>query len=408
MKSKRNSEFSESGIIKRWEVMVMNIRVKSIPEEYYLDYRLDVIFEGYKWDLQAGEQSTISDKVVLLEQEEMSFLADSAVKLYQETIALERALQKNPELVLEMGISQKMTDALCSCDYNAEKHVRFMRFDFHPTTSGWKISEVNSDVPAGYPEASILPTLAQPYFEGYRQFGHFGNILVDRLTSLIPLGSTIAYLHDTQIIEDYQILHYLSDLMEEKGFKSMFAACSNLQWVDNHALGIDGIVRYFPVEWLEFTEGVDWISFINSKTTSCNHPIALLTQSKRLPLIWDKLGVEVPTWKKLLPETKCTNSLNQDKDWILKPAFGRVGEGINVPGTMSLEEEQAVYEAADLNPDQWVAQKVFKSLPIDGMHLTLGVFVVDSEFAGLYARGSAKPRIDSDASEIPVLVRGGR
>jgi len=381
------------------------IKIKSIPASHYSDYRVDVMFDGYKWDLQAGEQSTISDKVVLLEHDDMSFLVEHAVKLYHETIKMEVALQKKSELALKMGISKEMADALCNCNYNPEIHSRFMRFDFHPTTEGWRISEVNSDVPAGYPEASILPTLAQKYFNGYNQYGCFGDVFLNRFTKLIPLGSTVAYLHDTHTVEDYQILHYLGDLMESKGYKSMYASPEHINWADNKATNADGIVRYFPVEWMEFTEGVDWISFVNSETPSCNHPIALLTQSKRLPLVWDEIGVDVPTWKALLPETKCVSSVTNTDGWILKPAFGRVGEGINVPGTMSEEEEKAICEAANSYTEQWVAQKIFESVPIDGLHLSLGVFVVDGEFAGLFARGSKKPRMDAEASEIPVLVR---
>jgi len=361
------------------------------------------MFDGYKWDLQAGEQSTISDRVVLLGLEDARFLAESAVLLYRETIAMEQALRQRPELVLELGISQQMAVALCNCSYAQENHVRFMRFDFHPTKEGWRISEVNSDVPAGYPEASVMPRLAEAYFSGYSQYGCFGDVLSARLDKLVASGSTIAYLHDTHTVEDYQILHYIGDLMEQVGYKSMYASPEHISWQDGNAEGIGGIVRYFPVEWMEFSKGVDWLGFVNSQTPSCNHPIALLTQSKRLPLVWDRLGVDVPMWRKLLPETRCTRSL-YDGGWILKPAFGRVGEGINIPGTLPQEEEQAIIMAAEADPTQWVAQRLFESQAIDGLHLNFGVFVIDGQFAGFYARGSSEPKIDEDASEIPILV----
>ena len=392
------------------------IQITSIPESHYHAYRLSVMFDAYKWDLQANEQSTISDKVLLMEQDEAAFLTESAVKLYHETIAMERALHRNSDLVKNLGISDTMATALCGCDYDPMRHVRFMRFDFHPTVDGWQISEVNSDVPAGYPEASVLPVLAQEYFPGYRQFGCFGTVLRDRLTALVPTGSTIAYLHDTHTVEDYQILHYIGDLMEKSGYKSMYASPEHIRFDDNGKTGkvtqepsptqhLGGIMRYFPAEWLEFTPGVDWIGFVNSQTPSCNHPIALLTQSKRLPLVWDKLGAGIPTWKKLLPETVDPSQLTDSHDWIMKPAFGRVGEGINIPGTIPPEEEQAILSAAQAEPTQWVAQKMFESLPVEGLHINVGVFVVDGSFAGFYARISDAPKIDEDASEIPILVR---
>lgn len=383
------------------------MKIESVPQSHYPEYRMNVMFDGYKWDLQAGEQSTISDKVLLLESSELQALTDDALALYHETIKIERALQKNPQLAVKTGISQEMAAALCHCEYNPETHIRFMRFDFHPTTSGWQVSEVNSDVPAGYPEASILPALAQPYFPGYRQCSCFGDVLTKRALRVFPKGSTIAYLHDTHTVEDYQIMRYLGDLLERQGYQSMYASPEHMQWLHNKAVGIGGIIRYFPVEWMEFAKGVDWVSFVNAQTPSCNHPIALLTQSKRLPLIWDALGIDVPAWRRLLPETKCASLPvdESDKSWILKPAFGRVGEGINIPGTMSPQEEQAIYNAAQTNPLQWVAQKMFESTPINHMHVNVGMFVMDGAFAGCYARISNTPKIDEDASEIPILER---
>jgi len=382
----------------------MKIKMGTIPAVDYPDYQLDVMFDGYKWDMQAGEQSTISDRVVLLDEKEMDFLKVSAEALYHETLQMELALKKRPDLVVEIGISQEMADALCDCDYEPKEHVRFMRFDFHPTTEGWQISEVNSDVPAGYPEASILPKLAQKYFPDFWQCGDFSEVFMRKLKQLIPPASTIAYLHDTHTVEDYQILHFIGDLMEKDGYDSVYLDPSHLQWENDLADGVGAIMRYYPVEWLEFAKGVDWRSFVNSKTPSCNPAMALLTQSKRLPLVWDDLGVEVPMWKQLLPETTGVSSCMDNESFILKPAFGRVGEGINIPGTMSAIENADIKQAVRDCPEQWVAQKMFESLPIDGVHLNLGVFVVDGEFAGLYARGSTKARIDGDASEMPVLI----
>jgi len=383
----------------------MDISIGSIPSAFYADYRINVMFDGYKWDLQAGEQSTISDKVVLLGSDEAAVLIKHAKRLYDETIAMETALCKRPELAVEIGISKQMADVLCSCDYNPNGHVRFMRFDFHPTTDGWRVSEVNSDVPAGYPEASVLPTLAEVYFDGYRQCGSFGDVFAERFSRLVPKGGVIAYLHDTHTVEDYQILHYLGDKMEKCGYKSEYGSPSHIKWQNGQAAGFAGIVRYFPVEWMEFESGIDWRGFVDSTTPSSNHPIALLTQSKRLPLVWDKLGVDVTAWKKLLPETKCTGQLQNRSGWIFKPAFGRVGEGINIPGTMSVEEEQEVVRAAAAQPNQWVAQRMFESVPIDGLHLCLGVFVIDREFGGFFARCGKSPKMDADASEIPILVK---
>ena len=400
----------------------MDITVGTIPESVFYDYRVDVMFDSYKWDLQAGEQSTISDKVILLDKDSVDFITGSAVSLYHETVAMEQALRNRPDLVLKLGISEKMTHALCSCSYRPEEHIRLMRFDFHPTkatpiVSGniktenrehsitWKISEVNSDVPAGYPEASVLPRLAARYFENYSQHGNFGDVLASRFAKLAPHSSTIAFLHDTHTVEDCQIMHFMGDLLEQYGYNSLYMDPSHLKQENIKASNIGAIMRYYPVEWLEYKKGVDWLSLVNAHVPSCNHPVALLAQSKRLPLVWDELGGANHFWKRLLPETVCATTLAPTDGWILKPAFGRVGEGINIPGAVSDEENKDIKAAACAHPTQWVAQKMFESLPVDGLHLSLGVFVVDGQFAGLFGRTSAIPRMDAQASEVPVLVK---
>jgi len=373
------------------------MRLVEIPDEDFYDYRLSVIFDGYKWDLQAGEQSTISNKVILLDKEELAFLAQSAEGLYRETVVMEQALLQRPDLILHTGISTAMCRALRGCDYNPARHVRFMRFDFHPTTEGFKVSEVNSDVPAGYPEASVLPRLAARYFPGYTPSVCFGEVMAERLALHLPPEGTVAFLHDTHTVEDYQILRYLGDQMNRKGYKTVYLD-------PMHKTTADAILRHYPMEWMEQRKDVDWQGFVNQSIPMANHPVALLAQTKRLPLVWDDLNVDVPLWKQFLPETICPSGLCDLDGWILKPAFGRVGEGINIPGVVSDAENRDIIQAARAEPTQWVAQRLFKSVPVEGFHLGFGVFVVDGLFAGLFARVSKSPRMDSEAGEVPVLV----
>ena len=383
----------------------MSLKVENIPAPAFQEYRHDVIFKAYKWDLQTGEQSTIGDKAILLERADARFLAETAVKLYHETINMEKALKNRPDLGIFMGISKEMAAALYECIYKPKKHIRLMRFDFHPTETGWSVSEVNGDSIAGYPEAAILPLLAERFFPGYARYGDFGEVFSDRLKRHIPPGGTIAYLHDTHIVEDYQNLRFLGDTLERDGYKSVYLAPDNIKWKDGKTIGADGIVRCFPVNYLEHTSGVDWRSFLNSDTPSCNHPVALLTQSKRLPLVWDKLNAGIDTWGKMLPKTVCVRQTGRDKGYILKPAFGWAGQGINIPGAVSEEENEAIISAADRNPGQWLAQEMFISRLVNNMHICIGAFVVDGVFAGFYGRASKKMRIDSDASDVPVLAR---
>ena len=99
---------------------------------------------------------------------------------------------------------------------------------------------------------------------------------------------------------------------------------------------VGGIVRFYPLEWLPNLSGrTDWGGYYDTQTPSCNHPIAVFAQSKRLPLIWDELGLELPAWRALLPETRAPEAGKFGDGWIYKPALGRVGRNLHSGGTDS-------------------------------------------------------------------------
>jgi glutathionylspermidine synthase len=142
--------------------------------------------------------------------------------------------------------------------------------------------------------------------------------------------------------------------------------------------------------------------------------VAILTQSKRLPLVWDELGVDIPAWKQLLPETRDPRHIDPKEDgWIYKPALGRVGEGISIMEAITEKERKIIKKAVKRSPGSWVAQRRFTSKPLtdiqgEAYHLCVGVFTVDGKSAGFYGRISPYPRIDDRAKDIPILVWKGR
>ena len=92
---------------------------------------------------------------------------------------------------------------------------------------------------------------------------------------------------------------------------------------------IDAVVRFFPTEWMtQLPAASGWRGYFDARTIQCNPPQALLSQSKRLPLVWKQLGVPVPAWRSALPATRDPRDApwRTDEGWLLKPAFGRVGE----------------------------------------------------------------------------------
>lgn len=400
-----------------------SVKLVLIPGDKYSEYRYNVIFKAYKWDPQVGDHNTIAKHAVLMDQETVTRLETWAEKLSEETMLMEEALVHRPDLAKKLGLPRAVLKSLDRLSgYDRSRNVRLMRFDFHPTEDGWAVSEVNSDVPGGLAEASVLPRIACGYFDGCEPRRHIGDILLHAFEKRVAKGGVIAFVHCTSYADDRQVMQFLSDYFEAHGYRTVFAAPDHIVWEDKKAVciiegkegPIDGIVRFFPLEWMtNLPRWTDWRGYFDTVTVSCNHPVAILTQTKRLPLVWDELGIDVSTWKKLLPETRDPKAVRPKEDgWIFKPALGRVGEGISIKGAVTEKEMRRIEKMARRDHSNWAAQRKFASRPLtdangDIYHLCVGVFTVDGRSAGLYGRISPFPRIDDRARDIPLLVSKG-
>lgn len=390
-----------------------------IPADRYNDYRLEVIFKGFKWDPQVGDVNTIAPGAALIKRESAQWLYQMAEGLAAETQAMEGILLRQPKLWSELGLPREILRVLSQSEsYNSATHVRLMRFDFHPTPEGWAISEVNSDVPGGWAEASVLPQLAAKYCPQGNPSLSLAETLANALQEKISPGGRVAYVFATSYSDDRQVMEFFAQEMDSRGYPGIMLAPDHLRWQHGQAVAIArgqegpvaGIIRFYPSEWLgNLPKGAEWQGYFSSHTPSCNHPVAILTQSKRLPLVWDRLGVPLPHWRALLPETTDPRKVNwRDQGWVVKPALGRVGEDISVRESITHKEWREISLGAWLFPGDWVAQRRFTSMPVQTpegpMHICIGVFTVDGKAAGLYGRISRQPRIDARAMDIPVLI----
>ncbi|MDQ3036462.1 MAG: hypothetical protein M3Y87_28950, partial [Myxococcota bacterium] len=128
-------------------------------------------------------------------------------------------------------------------------------------------------------------------------------------------------------------------------------------------------------------------------------------------LAWDRVGLAMPAWRALLPETRDPRDRAVDVrsgEWVLKPTFGRVGEDVGLPGVTPPAAWREIVRAAESRPRAWAAQRAFETraiqTPLGAMYPCLGVFVVDGRAAGVYGRLARTPLVDGAASEAAVLV----
>ena len=400
------------------------MKLVTIPEEKYNDYRLDVMFDCYKWDPQFLDNNTIAKYALVISKEEHEMLQKLTEDIDKETIEAEEFINKNLKVAKKLALPKKITNELKKMkNYDPKKHIRLMRYDFHPTEDNkWAVSEVNSDVPGGFAEASLMPQAAINAINDNYSYKNFGEILANAIAKKVTPGGRIMMVHCTCYSDDRQVMQYLGDKLKSMGFEIIYGAADHLKFengiaysvLDGNEGKIDGIVRFTPLEWLKDIKPKNWGGYFDTVTPSCNHPVAIFAQTKRFPLIWDileKNGIKLSTWKELLPETVEVKDAKNKEGFIFKPACGRVGEKISIKEACKDNEYDEILKDVKKHPKEYLAQKKFISRPVidengNEFHVCLGSYTVDGKHGGYYARISNMPRIDSNAADIPVLIEG--
>jgi glutathionylspermidine synthase len=386
--------------------------------------RRRMILDCCKWDPQVGDVSTLADFPLLIDRNEWERLRDLAECLTAELMAAERELLARPDLHRMLAVPHRVRSALrdvARCGQTPAA-VRVMRFDFHWTRRGWQISEVNSDVPGGFSEASELTRLMCPLVPSATTPGDPGAQWADAVARSVEDG-TIALLSAPGFMEDQQVVSYLARLLQSRGFGTCLTAPHQLRWDGGAAriaagecdTPLSAIVRFYQAEWLtHLPRSCQWQRFFAGSTTPVVNPgIAVLTESKRFPLVWDRLRTELPTWRKLLPETRDPRDApwRRDAGWLLKTAYCNTGDTVTARDVSTPKQWRAASISAWLNPGQWVAQRRFECVPVPSpigdVHVCIGVYVIDGRAIGAYTRIAPRQVIDYRAIDAALLIVEG-
>ena len=399
------------------------MKLIKIPEDKYYSYKLQAMFDCYKWDPQFCDNNTLAKYVLVLTKEENDEVMELTKKLDKETRLAEEYLNKHTNIAKKLALPKKIIEQIPNMrNYDNTKNIRLMRYDFHPDINhNWVVTEVNSDVPGGFAESSLLPDLARKTINMTElEYISFGNKMIKAINNKLNKTGTIMMVHCTCFSDDRQVMQYMGDRLKKEGYKIIYGAADHINFkgketyciLDNNQEKIDLIFRFTPLEWLIKMKPRRWDGYFNSETISCNHPIAIYAQSKRFPFVWndlEKANINMETWKNLLPETLEVKDLGKRKGFIYKPVYGRVGERISIKEACKGDEYRKIMKDVTKHPKQYLAQKKFESLPIKGedgkeYHICLGSYIIEGEHSGYYARISEYPRIDSYAADIPVLI----
>lgn len=394
-----------------------------VRPDVFAQVRRRAIFECCKWDPQVEDVATLAPFPLLLRREAWNEIAALAERLAAEAAAAEEELLRRPELHRALGLPWTVRRALRGARRRGASPgiARVLRFDFHWTREGWRISEANTDVPGGFNEGSGFTRLMSAHYPGSEPPGDPAGHLAEAVATSIPPGGAVALVHATAYSDDRQVMVFLAREIEARGRRAVLAAPDHLRWRDGRATVAAGwfqgepgaVVRFFPAEWLpNLPRSCGWKHFFRGARTPVSNPAsALLTQSKRFPLVWDRLETLLPTWRRLLPETCDPREVAWQKDegWVLKPSLGRVGDGIGLAGATPEAEWKPIRKGVRRSPGWWAAQRRFEAVPFQAAgeepcFPCVGVYTVDGRAAGAYGRAARRPLINHLAQDIAVLL----
>lgn len=387
------------------------------------EYRARLESESLKHSILPADYYPPSNFPLLLDRNEWLSLAKTAEKLTAEALAAERELIRRTDLHARLGLPASIRDVFRkwrpdSAPYGA---ARNMRFDFHLTLAGWRVSEVNADIASGFNVGSLFTEFMAPYYPRYSRPPDPVRAHAKAVLRATGAGALVAIVRRKIRARDCES-KYLASELRRQGMQSVIVSPEDLIWKSNRARITRGHTRGAPdllipqlcADWLpRLRPGSLWKKwFGGSRTLMSNPATSVLIESKRLPLVWDELETAMPTWRTaIIPETCCPSGLKsmREGDWVLKTVFGAVGRGVAIAGISSGRAYSEAVRQAKRHPYAWVAQRRFEMQPIETpsgqRHICLGIFTVDGRAAGAFGRSSRTALTGLDAKDIVVLLR---
>ena len=370
----------------------------------------------FKWDTQVGDACVLLPQPLLIVRSEWERLCVLAEHAARELYSLERLVAARPDLQRTVGVPRRLRpflDPAASADA-----PRVLRFDFHPTREGWVVSEVNADVPGGFGEASALPALFTPWCDGAVPpcpLTAWGEAVA---AAFAPGRAAVLYAPGH--LEDQQVALTLGSELLRRGFAPrLVQSPADLRWEKGRASvvgtqedGLAVVIRFYQAEWLAgLPERSGWQElFRRPAATGVLHPPeCLVSESKRLGLIFDAPGVAADTLRGLFPACRHPQDAgaSERENWVLKPAYGNTGDQVLLGSDLTAKAWRRLRWRARWNA-AWVAQHRFETLALPSvwgpLRPCVGIYVVGGRAAGAYVRLSRGQVTDATACEAPLFI----
>lgn len=387
-----------------------------ISAEEFREVLRSLSFEYFKWDMHLGGTCRILPESIVLSRG----THDHLVGITESFSALMRRFEANvrhdPALIEELGVDPGLVRILAA---ESEHEPAFSRADFFLTPDGrWVLSEFNEDVPGGFNEAVGINEIL-----GDSELGGCGaGDLRAALGRAFGQCHGVGLIYATAFSEDLQHCAVLEKWLRESGYETVRASPEHLRYrrsgVRLAGSPVEGIFRFYPGEWMGLLSNTkDWIKALPA-LRMMNPPARLLSQSKKSFGVWQSSRV-LDSVDRTLADRYCPRTAPFDpaqtehyrqkrEDLVLKRAFGRMGDAVEVGALNSPADWEAAIKFASSRPREFAVQERFLVQPMAFagglLYPTIGVYTVNGRFAGYYSRVAPQPFITHEAFYVATVL----
>lgn len=345
--------------------------------------------DGTYWDESVAYEFTAAEVDVIEEAtEELHFRCLDAVD----------RIVANEELMLRMEIPQEYHDYIRR-SWQRQDPFLYGRFDLaYDGSAPPKMLEYNADTPTMIIESALMQWFwLQDKYPSADQFNSLHEKLLERLgdiRSLMPAGVPFYFAGYAENAEENQTCRYLQDLAVQAGLDARFIDLSDIGWIDNRFVDLDGHdmrfwFKLYPWEWM-FKD-----DFGRYTVTDCSgivEPVwkSVLSNKGILPILHEMF----PDHPNILPAKWTTQEMAGD--YVAKPLLSREGANIDiVSGGRTIDSTDGIYQG------RRIYQQRANLFRWDGNHAVIGSWVVGNRAAGMIVRDHDREIVRDRSRVVP-------
>lgn len=356
-------------------------------------------FDFHKWDAWLSGTLRVLPEALLVTRDEL----DDAIRTcdaVNAALARATALLRDDRALQDRLAIPKPVQELIQAE--VDWPFQIARYDLIPTDAGWMIPEFNEDAPGGFNEAVAANPLFGPVLAHGQVAGDFARAFLEG----VPSGERCALVYATGYAEDLQHMLMLADLLRDHGVDCVLASpeqlrCGLFGRPRFEGKPVDWILRFFPGEWYPFIHNLrDWRRTV-SRVPVVNPIGRALRQTKALYALWQEHPGITETDRGLLgrhtPQTRWFDPADAPalaahrEPWVLKKAFGRMGDSVAIGRNCKPIEWQRALDDACRHPREYLLQRAFQPIALPSstgrpQHPALGIYLINGRFAGCYSR----------------------